>query len=339
MKSNRILILRLSSIGDILLSSFFVRQITNTFPNCTIDFVIKNQFKDLIQFNPNINNIFTIDSKKGIRQLFELRSELRKSSYDYIFDLHNNMRTRFLLTGLHSRENGKIKKEKLKRALLIYLKVNQYKHIKPIPIRYLETGLKAGVKDDQKGLELYWTGQQEKHLKNKYAKLFSQRYFALAPGAGFYSKKWPIEYFMELVEILTKERSEKIVILGGSIDIDDGIDLQLNDRVVDLTGKLSLLESGIIMRNATTLISNDSGLMHMATAVKTPVLAIFGSTVEELGFFPFRSKNCVIQNEGLKCRPCSHIGKDYCPKGHFGCMLEIKPKIVYDELMKLLENE
>ena len=74
----------------------------------------------------------------------------------------------------------------------------------------------------------------------------------------------------------------------------------------------------------------------MATAVKTPVLAIFGSTVEELGFFPFRSKHCIVQNEGLKCRPCSHIGKDYCPKGHFRCMLEIEPNFVYDELINLI---
>jgi heptosyltransferase-2 len=74
----------------------------------------------------------------------------------------------------------------------------------------------------------------------------------------------------------------------------------------------------------------------MATAVKTPVLAIFGSTVEELGFFPFRSIHCVIQNDGLKCRPCSHIGKDYCPKGHFSCMSEIEPKLVYDELIELI---
>ena len=336
MNSNRILILRLSSIGDIILSSFFIRQIANAFPDYSIDFVIKNRFKDLVRFNPYIKKIYTIDSKKGMNHLIELRNKLKNNNYSHIFDLHNNMRTNFLLSGMAGFKKRKINKDKFKRALLVYLKMNQYKTVKPIPIRYLETGLQAGIMDDKKGLDLFWDEQIETNLNKIHAKLLSSRYFVLAPGAGFYSKKWPIEYFIELVEIIIKKRKEKIVILGGPTDADDATELQLNSRVINLTGKLKLLESAIILKYARALVSNDSGLMHMATAVKTPVLAIFGSTVEELGFFPFRSKHCIVQNEGLKCRPCSHIGKDYCPKGHFRCMLEIEPNFVYDELINLI---
>ena len=336
MKSIRILILRLSSIGDIILSSFFIRQLANAFPDSLIDFVIKKQFKDLVQYNPYINEIYCLDTENGLSQLVKLRKSLNNNSYDFVFDLHNNLRTRFLLCGLSGSNKWRIKKDKFKRALLVWMKWNRYDGIKSIPIRYLEVGAQADIEDDQKGLNLYWDKQIEENVREGYPKLFTEKYFIFAPGAGFYSKKWPIEYFMELVEIITKNSDEKIVILGGQVDIDDGNELQMNERVVNLTGKLSLLESAIMIKNAKALISNDSGLMHMATAVKTPVLVIFGSTVEELGFFHFRSKHCIIQNEGLKCRPCSHIGKDYCPKGHFRCMVEIDPNLVYDELIKLI---
>jgi lipopolysaccharide heptosyltransferase II len=334
--SNRILILRLSSIGDIILSSFFIRQVARAFPDSQIDFVIKKQFNDLVKHNPNITNIYYVESEKGYNQLNKLRRKLKNNKYDLVFDLHNNLRTRFLLTGISKSRKWKIKKDKILRALFVLFKINKYKNIKPIPIRYLETGNTAGIIDDAKGLELFWDKNIEDNLKNKISFFLKDKYIAIAPGAAHYTKKWPIEYFMELVEILGKTQNEKIVILGGLDDTDDGNELELNNKVINLTGKLSLLESAIIIKNAKVLISNDSGVMHIATAVQTPVLAIFGSTVEELGFFPFRSKHCIIQNKGLKCRPCSHIGKDYCPKGHFRCMVDIKPELVYDELIKFL---
>lgn len=338
MKTNpeSILILRLSSIGDIVLSSFFIRQVAKSFPDAKIDFVIKEQFSDMVKYNPNLNYIYHVMPERGYAQLYQLRNELRDKQYDFIFDLHNNLRTRFLLTGLSKSKKWKISKDKILRAFLVWFKINKYKVIKPIPIRYLETGKKAGIKDDLEGLEIFWDNSIEVKINNKIPAISMKNYIALAPGAAHYTKKWPIENFMELVTMLCNKRDENIVILGGSTDIDDGKELELNSKVINLTGKLSLLESAIVIKNAKALISNDSGVMHMATAVKTPVLAIFGSTVEELGFFPFRSEHCVIENEGLKCRPCSHVGKDYCPKGHFRCMLDIKSDFVYDELMQLI---
>jgi len=332
----RILILRLSSIGDIVLSSFFIRQVANSFPNAKIDFVIKREYSDLIRYNPYLNKSYYIVSEKGYAQLYQLRNELKSKYYDFVFDLHDNLRTKFLLTGLSKSKKWKINKNKILRALFVWFKINSYKKIKPIPIRYLQTGKAVGINDDQKGLELFWDKMIEHELYKKIPALRKEGYIALAPGAAHYTKKWPIEYYMELVNTIAEKRDEKIIILGGSTDMDDGKELELNKNVINLTGMLSLLESAIVIKNAKTLISNDSGAMHIATAVKTPVITIFGSTVEELGFFPFRSRHCVIQNEGLKCRPCSHIGKEYCPKGHFRCMLDIKPEFVFNELINLV---
>lgn len=336
MTSARILILRLSSIGDIILCSAFIRQIYKTFPNSQIDFVVKDQFKELVKYNPHLNNIYCIDANEGIKQLFKIRKILKNNNYTYVFDLHNNFRTRILLSGLFRHKKSKIKKSKIKRAMLVLFKWNLYKNMKSIPMRYLDVGKKVGIKDDKQGLEIYWDKKIEETLQNKYHDFINNEFIILAPGAGFYTKKWPIEYFIKIVEILINERKDKIIILGGPADIDDGRKLKISDRVIDLTGRLSLLESAIVLKYAKAVLSNDSGLMHIATAVKTPVVAIFGSTVEEFGFFPFRSKHCIIQNEDLSCRPCSHIGKYYCPKGHFKCMLEIEPPIVYDKLIKMI---
>ncbi|MEJ2055697.1 MAG: glycosyltransferase family 9 protein [Calditrichaceae bacterium] len=183
---------------------------------------------------------------------------------------------------------------------------------------------------------MYWDAKIEHQMERTYSKIMASKYFVLAPGASFYSKKWPIEYFMELVEKLLQKSDANIVIVGGQNDIDDANKLQMNDRIINFAGKVTLLESAIVLKNAEALVSNDSGVMHMAAAVGTPLIGIFGSTVEQFGFFPYRSKFKIIENEGLNCRPCSHVGKDFCPKGHFRCMLELHPQKIYDALIHLI---
>ena len=334
-----ILILRLSSIGDIILSSAFIRQVRNTFPSACIDFVIKKDFLDLVKYNPNLNQIYTFDksSKKG--DLKGLRSQLRENKYDFIFDIHNNFRTNYLHRNNNSVKIWKIKKNKLKRALLVFLRINLYNEIPSIPNRYLAVGKAAGVRDDNKGLELFWSPEIEERINEIINKEISgNSYLVLAPGAGFYTKQWPKEYFLELINQILKKRSEKIVLLGGITEIEMFKEFSISDRVVNLIGQLSLLESALITKKAQVIVSNDSGLMHMATAVGTPVVAIFGSTVKELGFFPFRANHVLLQNEELNCRPCSHVGKNYCPRKHFKCMMEISPNDVYQKLIGFLEN-
>ena len=126
--------------------------------------------------------------------------------------------------------------------------------------------------------------------------------------------------------------------LGGPDEAEEFDSLVISKRVINLVGKLKLLESAYVIKKAKALLSNDSGLMHMATAVQTPVTAIFGSTVEELGFAPYRSKNIIIQNQSLWCRPCSHVGKNKCPLSHFKCMKDISPEQVYNGFFTLINT-
>jgi heptosyltransferase-2 len=335
----KVLIIRLSSIGDILLSTPFVRQVRQKFPEAQIDFVIKDVYKDLIKHNPHIDNIYTIKLEDRNSDLSEMKQVLEKQSYHVVFDLHNNIRSNYLKRNINAGTTRSIRKDKLKQSLLVWFKINKYDKEISIPERYLSVARDFGVVDDRKGLELFWDNAiielaEKKAISNGFD--LNSSFFALAPGAGFFTKRWPIKKFEQLIEIIRERENASIVIFGGAEDKKIGSELTKMKNVIDFCGKLSLLESAYLISKGKVIISNDSGLMHMATAVQTPVLAIFGSTVRELGFFPYRSKSRITENSEISCRPCSHIGRHKCPKNHFKCMEDISSEKVYKELEQFL---
>lgn len=336
MNHPKILVIRLSSIGDILLTSPFIRQTRITFPKAQIDFIVKKNFAELVKFNPHIDRIFELDTAKKNSSLALLRQKIKQNKYDYIFDLHNNFRSKRLTAGLVKHT---IHKDKLNRALLVYAGINRYRKITPISMRYLQTGAKAGIKDDGKGLELFWPDRFELTADKVLARINTDAgFFALAPGAAHFTKRWPHERFKEVIQRILNKTQSSVVILGSKEERADFESLVIGQEVLNLAGKLSLLESAAILNRARALISNDSGLMHMATAVQTPLVALFGSTVKELGFFPFRSKHVILENKELDCRPCSHIGRKDCPKKHFKCMLELDTEQVFRALQNFVSN-
>ena len=187
-------------------------------------------------------------------------------------------------------------------------------------------------------LSLFWAEEQRTLALEKAGKAglnTDEPYLCLAPGAAHYTKRWPAGYFLQLSKMLVQKYQIKIAILGGSEDREIGTSLAQPGQIFDLTAKLSLLESAVILSKSLAVVTNDSGLMHMATAVKIPVLAIFGSTVREFGFFPYRGQSIVLENKRLSCRPCTHIGRERCPKKHFDCMLKIDHVQAFDKLSTL----
>jgi len=340
-KKARILIIRFSSIGDILLTTPFIRQVRTKFPQARIDYVIKEQFWDLIRFNPHINNIYKLKSESGIEGLKQLTEELQKNDYDYVFDLHGSLRSNFICKRLKNPTITKINKNKLNRALLVYIKWNRYKAVVPIPQRYLDVGKFAGISDDFYGLEIFWKDGVEKKktdilINNK---IYKKPYIVLVPGAGYFTKQWPVEYFKEFIKSFTEKRDEKIVLLGNKNEKALNETLLISKQVRNLSGKLSLLEAATIINDSKALLSNDSGMMHMAGAVNTPLVSVFGSTSRELGFFPYRSKSQVVENNELWCRPCSHIGRKKCPLSHFKCMRSLKPELVFEKFVNMMEDK
>jgi heptosyltransferase-2 len=341
MHNRKILIIRLSSLGDVLLSTPFIRQVRLSFPQAKIDYLAKEAFKDLLEENPHLNDLILFSLEDKSKNLFTIREHLKQQKYDYIFDLHNNLRSNYLCRGLKANYIGRIKKDKFKQVALVHLKKNYYKKPISIPERYLAVGTPVNVRDDQYGLELYWSEKARRNLEKTLSVhkiTIDGKYLCIAPGASFFTKRWPLEYYEKLLDYLTEAYSYKVVILGGSEEIEIGKYLNRNNRVIDLCGKLTLIQNAMVMSKSKALISNDSGLMHMATAVKIPVLAIFGPSVKELGFFPYRSSHIVIEKDSISCRPCSHIGRQNCPKKHFKCMLEISPLYVLARFRELLET-
>jgi heptosyltransferase-2 len=335
----KILIIRLSSIGDILLSTPIIRQVRNTYPTVQIDYIVKDIYKDLLHYNPHLNELYSVHLDDEKIELPELKNTLKKRAYDVVLDLHNNLRSNYLKRGISAGTVRSIQKGKIKQSIFVWLKINLYNQEIPIPSRYLAVARHFGVTDDKKGLELYWN---EDTISSAEKKAIAgglkqgEPYICFAPGAGFFTKRWPKEKYKILADLIQRDRKIKIVVLGGEKDKEIGLFLSNPMSIINLSGQLTLLETAHIISKGKMIVSNDSGLMHMATAVQTPVLAIFGSTVKELGFFPYRADSVVIENSDLSCRPCSHIGRHKCPKDHFKCMEDISVEQVYAELAQFL---
>ena len=326
-KLKKVLIIRLSSLGDILLSTPLIRTFKEKHPQTEIDFLLKGRYKDALIQNPNLNNIFIYPLNKD--ELTKLIGELKHQNYDLVIDLQNNFRSKNLKSFL---EVPKLKfhKRDLEKLLLVYFKINRLKNYPPIPVRYSNTLAKFNL--DHNGLDLY--------TNKKSSDLFKadKNYIGFCPGAKHFTKMWPMEYYIQLGNILRNEKYN-VVLFGGKDD--EKICGEISSRIpgsLNLCNNDDILQTAADMKRCSAIVCNDSGLMHTACAEKIPVLAFWGSTVKEFGFTPYGNKNIILENNSLSCRPCTHIGKSYCPEGHFKCMLEIKPDIAFTKLNLLLNQ-
>jgi heptosyltransferase-2 len=343
------LIIRLSSAGDIVLSSLLVRAMHARFPACQIDFCVKEEFAELVRFNPNISHVIAFPTSGTLSDLRQLRRTLACSGYDLLIDIHDSLRSRYLCFG--AANVVRINKRKLLRFLLIRLNVNWYDRFTGAPsvaLRYLEPVQHYGVEDDGKGLELFLPPNAGERVA---ALLHSERigptesFIGICPSAKHENKMWLKERFAEVAASLASQDGSPIVLFGSEAERPRcrEIELQIhavrgNLRALNLAGRLSFVETAALMDKCSIIITNDSGLMHIAAARKRKIVAVFGPTVRELGFFPFGTESIVVENNNLTCRPCTHIGLPACPKGHFKCMNEITAREVFAAAETLLPS-
>jgi len=348
-----ILIIRLSSIGDILLATPLLRALREKFPEARLDFVVKSDFAEVLRYHPAINQLYELNAKTGWPELKALGRRLREMRYDAIFDIHKNFRSSYLAAAAKPQRIFRHRKHVFRRWLLVNTKINLMQNVPPIYQRYLDAAAPLDIAvqplDDGRWLELFWSERDEQAAGQELHERDWQPHLPLigiAPGAGYFTKRWPAEYFGELAVSLLRQGNQ-VVILGGTQDSDFAkkigqiVEAALpRERrelpLIDLTGKLSLLSSAAVIKRCQLFVANDSGLMHIAEAAGTPLVAIFGSTTRELGFFPQLQTSHVHENLALSCRPCSHLGHHQCPLGHFRCMKEIKPNEVLAIVQKLL---
>jgi heptosyltransferase-2 len=336
----KILVIRLSSIGDILLATPLLRILRRRFPEARIDFVIKSRFAELMRFNPHLTELLVLDTESGQEGLEELRRRIQSTGYDLVIDIHKNFRSLYLRRGLRGVKIATHTKYLLRRFILVRLGINFYREIVPMHLRYIRAMERWGLTDDGLGLEFHLDPQADRQIALRLAERPGDRLLVgLAPGAGFATKRWPAEYFQETARRLRKEFAADILLLGNKADRETTapIAAETGAGIYDWAGTLTLQQSAAALARCDLLITNDTGLMHMACALKIPVIALFGPTTREFGFFPVGPHAEVIEEEGLSCRPCTTMGGHRCPKGHFRCMRDISPERVIERAGLLLQ--
>ena len=309
----KFLIVRFSSIGDMVLTTPVVRCLRKKYPQATIHYLTKKKFAGIVQSNPYLDKVFLLedDFNKTIQ-------ELENEEYDHIIDLHHNLRTLRLKNALRQIPFHSFNKLNFKKWIYTNFKINQMPE-KHIVERYMATVQSLGVVNDGLGLD-YFIPENEKIKEGDIPFSHLQGYVAIAIGAAHNTKKLPVEKLKELVEQI----KYPIILLGGKEDFLNGEKIAESDtvKIYNACGKFSLNESADIIRNSKLVISHDTGLMHIAAAFKKNILSVWGNTVPSFGMVPYKTNYEVFQVNKLWCRPCSKTGFDKCPLGHFKCMNE-----------------
>jgi ADP-heptose:LPS heptosyltransferase len=315
----KILILRFSSIGDIVLTTPVVRCVKQQVPDAEVHYCTKRAFQGILANNPYIDKVHVLQSS-----LKELVQQLKAEQFDYIIDLHNNLRTRVIKArlGKPGRSFNKLNYEKW---LMVNFKLNRLPDVH-IVNRYLDAAAALGVKDDGKGLDYFIPAPDEVDIKTLPVP-FQQGYVAFAIGAQHYTKRLPAARIIELCERLR----QPVILLGGKEDAATGEEIAAHFKtnsseptvIYNACGKYNLNGSASLVRQAERVVSHDTGLMHIAAAFQKDIISVWGNTIPEFGMYPFRTRYKVLEVHGLSCRPCSKIGYSKCPKGHFKCMWDI----------------
>ncbi|HTK81017.1 MAG TPA: lipopolysaccharide heptosyltransferase II [Bacteroidota bacterium] len=345
----KILIVRFSSIGDIVLASPLMRSLRTAFPEARIDFLVKSEYAELVRHNPNLSSIIELNAS-GRDELRRLKEQIHAERYDVILDLHNSLRSKYIRFFSGAKSVRVVNKHAVARLMLVRFKRRFYpKPIPPVAERYLETASGLGVVNDGKGLEVVVPYEQATEVASLMSKYSLDKYsstIGFVPSSKHFTKRWPAGKFVELgIELAAKE-NVKVLIFGGKEDVEYCGDIaqMINARAgrtaaESVAGKFSLLETAAAFDACHLVVTNDTGLMHVAAARKKKVVAIFGSTVEEFGFFPYGTEYSVVQRDELPCRPCTHVGLASCPRGHFRCMKDIQATEVFKSVQMLLAKE
>lgn len=306
----KILVIRFSSMGDIIYTTPVVRCLKKQVPNAEVHFLTKPAFKYIYDNNPYVDKLLLL--KPTLKETID---EIKAEGYDHIVDLHNNLRTAIikLRTGIPS---GTYKKQPIKKWLSLKFKL---KLIAPTHLvdRYLEATKSLGVVNDEQPIDYYVKAEHQ--LSKLLPPSHQKAYVAFIIGATHFTKRMPNERIISLC----RELKTPVVLLGGS-DVKangDEIAAALGDVIYNACGVTSLDESVFLVSKAQSIIGFDTGLTHIAEAFNRPIVSVWGGTVPELlGVQPYMVKDVLVAGIDLDCRPCSKFGLEKCPLGHFKCM-------------------
>ncbi len=310
----KILIIRLSSIGDIVLTTPVIRCVKQQILNAEVHFLVKPQFRDLLKSNPYIDKLHSLKES-----LTDTIVQLKKEKFDCVIDLHRNQRTfvikKFLQTQHHSFD-----KQNIAKWLLVNFKFNGLPQLHVVD-RYMKTVSSLGVENDGKGLDYFIPESEQiglEHLPHAHR----AGYIGWVTGAAHQTKKFPADKIIRICRSI----NFPVVLLGGNEEKEEGqrIAETSGTQVFNACGMFSLNGSASLVQQAKLIVTNDTGMMHLAAAFQKPVISLWGNTVPAFGMYPYYGnsgqKAEMVEVEGLNCRPCSKLGYKKCPKKHFKCM-------------------
>lgn len=326
----KILVIRFSSIGDIVLTTPVVRALKVQLENVEVHFCTKIQYKGIVENNPYISKVICLEDS-----LNQLISTLKAEEYDYVVDLHNNLRTRIIKSRLMKRSKA-FDKLNFEKWLYVNLKINKLPNVHIVD-RYMETVTALGVKKDSLGLDYFIPHKDEVEIE-WLPETHRKGYVAYAIGAQHATKKLPVKKMIELCDKINKP----IILLGGKEDFETGEIVanffkkntnsesyepmlkELNKKadIYNACGKYNLNQSASLLQQSKVVFTHDTGLMHIAAALKKEIFSIWGNTTPYFGMYPYKTKFTVFEHNKLPCRPCSKIGYKKCPLNHFKCMNE-----------------
>lgn len=326
----KILLIRFSSIGDIVLTFPVVHAIRKAFPEAKIHFASKKSFETVLLGVEGIHKFHLLSDSFS-----SFKSEIKSEGFDFIIDLHNNLRTRRLTLSIPSKI-ARFDKLNLRKWLLTRFKFNALPNIHVVD-RYLETLKVLGINSvDQTRNQFRIPSSSSINIQDRFPML-NGSFVAVAIGAQFKTKRVPKEKWLEIF----RESDSRFLIVGGEMDREIGdwlVDNCPSKIIVNTCGELTILESASIVSQAKSLLTNDTGMMHIAACFDTQIISIWGNTTPEFGMSPYRPEgkktDQLFQVEGLSCRPCSKIGHQECPKKHFHCMIRQDAKAIALSIVK-----
>lgn len=340
----KFLILRFSSIGDIVLTTPVIRCLKQQVKDAEVHYCTRDAYSEIIEHNPYIDKKIYLGH--DVSALIDL---LKKENYDYVIDLHHNLRTWMIKMKLGITHFGlqrnppkafSFRKLNFEKWLLVNFKINR---LPPVHLvnRYLETVNSFGVQNDGCGLDYFISGKDESVLQ-QLPPSHQNGYIGFVIGAKHFTKQLPAEKIISIC----KKINQPVVLFGGVEDIakgetiTKGVNSQLAFDRLQLfngCGKFSIGESAALVKHASKIITHDTGLMHIAAAFKKEIISIWGNTVPEFGMTPYygnqQIRNTPFEIRNLYCRPCTKIGFDKCPKQHFRCMMEQDEQKIADAIV------
>ncbi len=328
-QQHSILIIQTAFIGDVILATAMIESLHREFPDASIDFVARKGNEGLLEKHPLLREVLVFDKKNKLRNLFSLIKKIRGRSYDYVFNVQ-----RFTTTGIMTALSGGV--------MTIGFDKNPMSSFFSKKIVHQTEGLHE-VQRNHKLIE-FLTGKDRsrptlypsKEQFEKVKTFKSSPFITVSPASVWFTKQFPLEKWIEFISVVPDRLA--IFLLGAASDFNLGeaIVHASGKKVTNLAGKLSLLESAALMKDAEMNYVNDSAPMHLASAMNAPVSAIYCSTVPAFGFGPLSDKSFIVETvEALECKPCGLHGHKECPQGHFKCALTIEK----EQLLAMLVRE